>query len=148
MSWSLNTVLIQESVFETFIAKLKKNLSKLRIGKANDKQADITLPDWAFIDVSEKILDTAKQKGFDTYTAKKGLKDFGPSLIFGRKNQVLDDTDRTLQKDLNLYITSFRTINEAVALVNNEQLPIISASIWTEHIGTANEISKKLQVII
>lgn len=81
LPWALDTVLVQENVFKTFIDKLKTRLESVRIG--NDRLADISVPNNPIIRLKlTKLIKKAQSLGIEVYQ-KVADENFTPTLIIG-----------------------------------------------------------------
>ncbi|XP_014248555.1 uncharacterized protein LOC106666135 [Cimex lectularius] len=131
--WSLTHVYIQEALYNEAIAKIKSLTS--RFWKSNS---------FYFRHYENCISTVNNEKVGD-------LEIFQPSLNLPHRFFIgWDPRDFTAKVQYNMFklglaILPFRTDNEGVALVN-KSLYAVAASIWTERIGRANSISKKLDM--
>lgn len=81
LPWALDTVLVQENVFKTFVDKLKTRLESVRIG--NDRLADISVPNNPNIRLKlSELIKKAQSLGIEVYQ-KVTDADFTPTLIIG-----------------------------------------------------------------
>ncbi|KAL1491169.1 hypothetical protein ABEB36_011809 [Hypothenemus hampei] len=135
LPWSINTILIQENVFQSFTTKFKARLKLLRVSHAFDNVADIS----SFDPIRKEITTTLdKARGLDTDVFQID-KNSLPALIIGQKIESLQGENGILT------LLPFRYIQEGIDLVN-ESGHGLGVSIWTENIGLANEVALKLQV--
>ena len=140
-------LLVQESIEERFIRKLKRRMSKLRIGDPLDKAIDIG----AIVD--KKQLDTISgyvEKGVaeggvcwqpEMDIPKKGFY-FRPTLftdVHPASTIVIEEIFGPVLVSL-----SFRTPTEAVTLANNTRYGL-AASVWTENINLALDVAPKIK---
>eukprot|EP00501_MAST-03F_sp_TOSAG23-6_P002539 GSMAST32.ASY1.ANO1.2678.1 assembled CDS len=112
-------LLVQESIADTFLKKLKQRMKKLRLGMVQ-----------AFIDIG-KDEELNDQGSF-----------FPPTLVTN-----VQPTSSLVQNEIFgpvLVTQSFRTPEEAIALANNTKYGL-SAGVWTENIGLAMEAAMSIK---
>ncbi len=140
-------LLIQESVEERFILKLKKRMASLRVGDPLDKAVDIGAL-VAPVQV-ERVRDLVKKgvaEGGQLYEPDVDMPKGGcflkPALItnVSPANSVV--TEEIFGPVL--VAMSFRTPEEAVALANNTKYGL-AATIWSENINLALDIAPKIK---
>lgn len=144
--WSVDTVIIQENVFNKVEVKLRRKLEILKIGYGNDRNADISYPTNSKIFKNlTKQVNKAKSLGITVYQKEISTNsDFTPTLIIGSKvstNNVIE----TLENSSAVTLVPFRFIDEAVNLANNSRQGL-GVSVWCENIGLVNEVARKLNV--
>ncbi|WP_298676477.1 aldehyde dehydrogenase family protein, partial [uncultured Lentibacter sp.] len=137
-------LLVQEGVAETFYAKLKARMAKLRVGSPLDKSIDIG----AIVDpVQLKTIESmvAGNDEGSVYAAPVTLPSEGsfyaPTLITG-----LSPSSKLMQEEIFgpvLVATTFRTPAEAVSLANNTRYGL-AATVWSENVNLALDIAPKL----
>ncbi|RFP90917.1 aldehyde dehydrogenase family protein [Rhodobacteraceae bacterium 63075] len=137
-------LLVQEGVAETFYARLKARMAKLRVGAPLDKSIDIG----AIVDQSQLDAIKTMVEGNDEgnlYAAPVELPAEGcfypPTLITG-----LSPASKLMQEEIFgpvLVATTFRTPAEAVQLANNTRYGL-AASVWSENLNLALDIAPKL----
>ena len=137
-------LLVQEPIAETFYAKLKARMDKLRIGSPLDKSIDVgAIVDQSQLDmiarmVAENTAGTMHQSTAELPT--EGLF-YPPTLITG-----LHAADTLMQEEIFgpvLAATTFRTPAEAVEVANNTRYGL-AATVWSENINLALDIAPKL----
>ncbi len=140
-------LLIQESVEERFIAKLKRRMASLRVGDPLDKAVDIGAL-VAPIQV-ERVRDLVKRgvaEGGQLYEPDIELPGgncfLRPALITGVSPSHTVATEEIFGPVL--VAMSFRTPDEAVALANNTRYGL-AATIWSENINLALDIAPRLK---
>jgi len=137
-------LLVQEGIAETFHAKLRDRMDKLRIGDPLDKCIDVG----AIVDpvqlASITRLVEANPEGTH-YRAACPLPARGafypPTLITG-----LSTSSPLMQEEIFgpvLVATTFRTPDEAVQIANNTRYGL-AATVWSENINLALDIAPKL----
>jgi aldehyde dehydrogenase (NAD+) len=137
-------LLVQEPVADTFYAKLRARMDKLRIGDPLDKSIDVgAIVDPVQLDMITRMV--ANNTSGDTYQPQTTLPATGcyypPTLITG-----LNSADTLMQDEIFgpvLASTTFRTPAEAVELANNTRYGL-AATVWSENINLALDIAPKL----
>jgi aldehyde dehydrogenase (NAD+) len=137
-------LLVQEPVADTFYAKLRARMDKLRIGDPLDKSIDVgAIVDPVQLDMITRMV--ANNTSGDTYQPQTTLPATGcyypPTLITG-----LNSADTLMQEEIFgpvLASTTFRTPAEAVELANNTRYGL-AATVWSENINLALDIAPKL----
>ncbi|EGD81126.1 retinaldehyde dehydrogenase [Salpingoeca rosetta] len=136
-------LLIQEPVFDKFVAKLKERMTHLRVGDCLDKCVDIG----AIVDDKQRktidgYVQMARDEGCDVYQACSCIPDKGcyypPTLITN-----VDTSSVCVQEEIFgpvVTAQAFRTAKEAVALANNTTYGL-GASVWSENLSKALELS-------
>ncbi len=136
-------LLVQEGIAETFYARLRARMDKLRLGDPLDKCIDVG----AVVDPVQlkTITDLVSGSAGDVYHADAPLPETGcyypPTLITG-----LTPSDSLMQEEIFgpvLVGTTFRTPVEAVELANNTRYGL-AATVWTENVNLALDIAPKL----
>ncbi len=141
-------LLVQESIEERFLEKLKKRMSTLRVGDPLDKAVDIGAL-VAPVQVA-RVTDLVKKgvaEGGQLYEPDIDLPAGGgcflkPALITG-----VSPANTVASEEIFgpvLVEMSFRTPEEAVALANNTRYGL-AATIWTENVNLALDIAPKLK---
>jgi aldehyde dehydrogenase (NAD+) len=137
-------LLVQDSVADTFHARLKARMDGLRVGNPLDKCIDVgAVVDPVQLATITRLVD-ANTAG-EVYRADTALPANGcyypPTLITG-----LDTSDPLMQEEIFgpvLVSTTFRTPAEAVQLANNTRYGL-AATVWTENVNLALDIAPKL----
>jgi aldehyde dehydrogenase (NAD+) len=127
-------LLVQESIAERILAKLKRRLSTLRLGDPLDKNTDIgAINSRQQLDKIKALVGVGVDEGAQLYQAPCELPERGfwfPPTIFTGVSQ----SHRIAQEEIFgpvLSVMTFRTPDEAVAKANNTPYGL-SAGIWTE----------------
>ena len=139
-------LLVQEGIAESFIARLKQRMGKLRIGHPLDKSIDmgaIVAP--VQLERIRALVAMAEAEGGSIYQPNVECPSVGcfypPTLITG-----LHSAATAMREEIFgpvLVTSTFRTPDEAVLLANNTRYGL-SASVWSETIGLALDIAPKL----
>ena len=140
-------LLVQENIADRFIAKLKRRMSRLRLGDALDKGVDIG----AIVDPVQRdnIAGWVKrgiEDGAELYQPEIASPDQGcfypPTLLTN-----VEAASAVAQQEIFgpvLVAMSFRTPSEAVDLANNTRYGL-AASIWSENISLALDAARKIK---
>ena len=141
-------LLVQESVQKVFLRKLKRRMSKLRVGNPLDKGIDMG----AIVDpiqlasVKKKVKAGLKEGGEiwqpDLDLPRKGCW-YPPTLITG-----VGQASKLAQEEVFgpvLVSMPFRSPAEAIKLANNSRYGL-AASIWTENVNLALDVAPALKV--
>ncbi len=140
-------LLLQESIEEKFIKKLKARMNKLRLGSPLDKSIDIgALADISQLKRVQNLLAQGKKQGGEFFEANCKLPNNGcyiaPTLISN-----ISPSHILAQEEIFgpiLVSMSFRNHNEAIALANNSIFGL-GASVWSENLNLALDIAPKLK---
>ena len=126
-------LLVQESVYEPFLARLKRRLGTLRVGDPLDKNTDIgAINSRDQLDKISGLVESGVEEGAELYQPacalpKRGFW-FPPTLFTG-----VSLSHRIAQEEIFgpvLSIMTFRTPDEAVEKANNTPYGL-SAGVWT-----------------
>ena len=140
-------LLLQESISDKFLNKLKKRMDNLRIGDPFDKSIDIgAIISKSQVDkiqsiVQESIKDGCTLWESNTPLPKKGY--YYPPTVISNVNASSEVTQVEIFGPV-LVSMNFRTPKEAVELANNT-LYGLAASIWSENINLALDIAPKIK---
>ncbi len=137
-------LLVQEGISETFHAKLRARMDKLRIGNPLDKCIDIgALVDPVQLNTISEMV--AANTAGEMYQPQIKMPETGcfypPTLIEG-----LTPSDTLMQEEIFgpvLVSSTFRTPAEAVEMANNSRYGL-AATLWSENINLALDIAPKL----
>jgi len=140
-------LLVQESIEERFIAKVKKRMANLRVGDPLDKSVDIGAL-VAPVQV-ERIRDLMKKgiaEGAVVYEPDGAVPATGCFLKPALVTNVSPANSLVAEEIFGpvLVAMSFRTPEEAVALANNTRYGL-AATVWSENINLALDIAPKLK---
>ena len=140
-------LLVQESIAEGFLAKVRRRMALLRIGDPLDKGIDIG----AIVDpVQQRMIENWVQRGIaegaEVYQPACPLPDKGcwylPTLITN-----VNPASIVVQEEIFgpvVVAMSFRTPSEGVALANNTRYGL-AASIWSENVNLALDVARKIK---
>src|SRR5207249_1879421 len=127
-------LLVQESVFEPVLDKLKDRLQTLRVGDPLDKNTDVgAINSRQQLDKIEELVESGVQEGAQMYQPECILPErgfwFRPTLFTG-----VSQSHRIAREEIFgpvLSILTFRTPEEALEKANNTPYGL-SAGVWTE----------------
>ena len=140
-------LLMQESIAETLLEKIKARMAKLVIGDSLDKSIDIgAVIDPGQLATITKLVQLGVEEGGEVWQPDCKLPDEGcfypPTLITD-----VQPSSTLAQEEIFgpvLVAMTFRTPSEAVALANNSRYGL-AASVWTENINLALDVAPKLK---
>ncbi|PCJ82701.1 MAG: aldehyde dehydrogenase [Bacteroidetes bacterium] len=138
-------LLVQASVEDKLVYKIKKRMKTLRGGNSLDKSIDIgsLVSESQFKQVSS-IVEKGLKHGGELFQCERLNPDanyYPPSIITD-----VDSSHPLVQEEIFgpvLVISSFRTQDEAIKLANNTRYGL-SASVWSENINIAMDVAPKL----
>ncbi len=141
-------LLVQESIEERFLEKLKKRMSTLRVGDPLDKAVDIGAL-VAPVQVA-RVRDLVKkgvEEGGQLYEPDIDLPPGGGCFLKPALITDVSPANTVASEEIFgpvLVEMSFRTPEEAVALANNTRYGL-AATLWSENINLALDIAPKLK---
>jgi aldehyde dehydrogenase (NAD+) len=127
-------LLVQESVFEPVLEKLKERLQTLRVGDPLDKNTDVgAINSRQQLEKIEELVEAGIEEGAEIYQPECHLPErgfwFRPTLFTG-----VSQSHRIAREEIFgpvLSILTFRTPEEALEKANNTPFGL-SAGVWTE----------------
>jgi aldehyde dehydrogenase (NAD+) len=140
-------LLVQESIEERFIAKVKTRMENLRVGSPLDKSMDVG----ALVDPVQQqrihgLVEAARSEGCEVWQPACAMPDEGswylPTLILGASTSAA-----VAQAEIFgpvLVAMSFRTPAEAVQLANNTVYGL-AACVWSESISLALDVAPQIK---
>ncbi len=140
-------LLVQESVYERFIGKVKARMENLRVGSPLDKSTDIG----ALVDPVQQqrihgLVESARSEGCEVWQPSCAAPAEGswylPTLITGASTTAT--VSQTEIFGPVLVAMSFRTPGEAVQLANNTVYGL-AACVWTESISLALDVVPQIK---
>ncbi|PPR47044.1 MAG: putative aldehyde dehydrogenase AldA [Alphaproteobacteria bacterium MarineAlpha5_Bin9] len=140
-------LLVQESIENKFIKKLKKRMQKLRVGNPLDKSIDIgAIVAPVQLKRIDRLVKEGKKEGAELWQPswscpKNGL--FYPPTLFTNVTPASKIAQIEIFGPV-LTSMTFRTPSELVSLANNTPYGL-AASIWTENINLAMDIAPKIK---
>ena len=139
-------LLVQESIHDEFIDKVKRRMQALRVGDSLDKCVDMgPVADPVQYGRIDAYVEQARVEGATVYQSEAedpGQRFYPPTLVTDVQSSSV-----VVQEEIFgpvLVAQSFRTPAEAVALANNSRFGL-SAGVWTEHIGLALDVALSIK---
>ncbi|HEY2940259.1 MAG TPA: aldehyde dehydrogenase family protein [Gaiellaceae bacterium] len=127
-------LLVQESIYEPVISKLKRRLATLRVGDPLDKNTDVgAINSRAQLDKIEELVRSGEEEGAEIYQPPCRLPEKGYWFVPTVFTNVAQSY-RIAQEEIFgpvLSVLTFRTPEEAVEKANNTPYGL-SAGVWTE----------------
>ena len=140
-------LLVQESVEQRFLAKLRARMASLTIGSPLDKSTDIgALVDPVQQRRIEGLVETARNEGCEVWQPPGALPERGcfyPATLITGASSSATVTQTEIFGPV-LVAMSFRTPVEAVQLANNTVYGLASC-VWTESISLALDIAPQIK---
>lgn len=140
-------LLVEESVLEVVVEKLKRRMETLVVGDPMDKNTDVgAINSKAQFDRINLLVDQGVKEGGCLYRPKRRVPKKGYFIAPSIFTEV-SQTHRIVQEEIFgpvLTIQTFRTPNEAVAKANNTPYGL-SAGVWTSKGSKIFEITSRLQ---
>ena len=136
-------LLLQESIYDKVVNKLKRRMNTFRLGHPLEKDIDMgALVDKSQYDTIKGFCDRAKEEGCDVYKADIEVPTSGwywpPTMITN-----VSTSNEVVREEIFgpvLSVLSFRNPDEAIALANNTYFGL-GASVWTENINLALDVA-------
>jgi aldehyde dehydrogenase (NAD+) len=127
-------LLVQESIHEQVIAKLKRRMATLRVGDPLDKNTDVgAINSREQLERIEELVESGREEGAEIFQPECALPDrgfwFAPTVFTN-----VAQSYRIAQEEIFgpvLSVLTFRTPEEAVEKANNTAYGL-SAGVWTE----------------
>jgi aldehyde dehydrogenase (NAD+) len=127
-------LLVQESIADDVLDRLKDRIRTLRLGDPMDKNTDVgAINSAAQLERITTLADAGDDEGADRWTAPCALPDRGfyyPPTVFSNVSQAMRIAREEIFGPV-LSVLTFRTPDEAVAKANNTPYGL-SAGVWTE----------------
>ncbi len=127
-------LLVQESIYEPLLEKLKRRLSTLRVGDPLDKNTDVgAINSKAQLEKIRELVASGEEEGAEIYQPECRLPDRGYWFVPTLFTNVAQSY-RIAQEEIFgpvLSVLTFRTPEEAVEKANNTPYGL-SAGVWTE----------------
>jgi acyl-CoA reductase-like NAD-dependent aldehyde dehydrogenase len=140
-------LLVQESIHDLLVSRLKERLSTLRVGDPLDKNTDVgAINNAAQLAKIRELVRVGIEEGADCYQPPCPLPSRGyffPPTLFTRVAQ----SQRIAREEIFgpvLAVLTFRTADEAVEKANNTPYGL-SAGIWTEKGSRILEMARRLR---
>ncbi len=127
-------LLVQESIYEPLVEKLKRRLTTLRVGDPLDKNTDVgAINSKMQLDKIKELVEAGKEEGAEIYQPPCRLPEKGYWFVPTVFTNVAQSY-RIAQEEIFgpvLSVLTFRTPDEAVEKANNTPYGL-SAGVWTE----------------
>ena len=140
-------LLVEESVEEVLIAKIKRRLQSFRVGDPLDKAIDMgALADPVQRQRIDQLMEAGRNEGAEVWQPDVPLPSegcfFPPTLV----TNVAPSNTLVSEEVFGPVLTamSFRTLPEAVSLANNTRYGL-AASVWCESINRALEVAQAVK---
>ena len=139
-------LLLQESINEIFIRKLRDRIQSLILGNPLDKNTDIgAVNSKSQLDTINKYIDIGKNEGAEIFQLNCTIPDKGfwcPPTLFTNVSQSHVIAQEEIFGPV-LAIQTFRTIDEAITKANNTPYGL-SAGVWTDKGSKVFNLTSKL----
>jgi aldehyde dehydrogenase (NAD+) len=140
-------LLVQESIYEQTIQKLKRRMSNLRVGDPLDKNTDIgAINSKAQLERIQELVRSGEEEGADVFQPECRLPEkgwwFAPTVFTN-----VAQSYRIAQEEIFgpvLSVLTFRTPDEAVEKANNTPYGL-AAGVWTEKGSRILSMSQRLR---
>jgi acyl-CoA reductase-like NAD-dependent aldehyde dehydrogenase len=140
-------LLVQESIYEPIVQKLKRRLATLRVGDPLDKNTDVgAINSQQQLDKIRELVSSGEQEGAEIYQPPCRLPErgywFAPTVFTN-----VAQSYRIAQEEIFgpvLSVLTFRTPDEAVEKANNTPYGL-SAGVWTEKGSRILSIAQRLR---
>lgn len=140
-------LLVQESIAERFLDKVRRRMQMLRVGDSLDKSIDMgAVVDKVQYDTIDRLVKRGLAEGATLYQADTPLPAGGcfypPTLLTN-----VEPASTVVQEEIFgpvLVAMTFRTPSEAIELANNTRYGL-AASIWSENINLAVDVARKVK---
>jgi aldehyde dehydrogenase (NAD+) len=140
-------LLVQESIYEQLIAKLKRRLGTLRVGLPLDKNTDVgAINSRQQLEKIEELVSAGREEGAEIYQPPCRLPERGYWFVPTVFTNVAQSY-RIAQEEIFgpvLSVLTFRTPDEAVEKANNTPYGL-SAGVWTEKGSRILAVAQRLR---
>jgi aldehyde dehydrogenase (NAD+) len=140
-------LLVQESIYEPVISKLKRRLATLRVGDPLDKNTDVgAINSRAQLEKIQELVQSGEEEGAEIYQPPCRLPEKGYWFVPTVFTNVAQSY-RIAQEEIFgpvLSVLTFRTPDEAVEKANNTPYGL-SAGVWTEKGSRILSMASKLR---
>jgi aldehyde dehydrogenase (NAD+) len=140
-------LLVQESVAEPVLDRLRRRVETLRLGDPLDKNTDVgAINSRAQLDKIRELSDSGQQEGAERWSPPCELPERGfwfPPTIFTGVSQ----SHRIAREEIFgpvLSAITFKTVDEAIEIANDVVYGLVSA-VWTRDITTAHRVAKAIR---
>jgi len=143
-----NRVYVQESIYESFIEKMKEAVQKLKVGNGLQEEVHIgpLIDEQALEKVKEHLKDAEEKGGKVMYGARAVEEESGyfiePAIISYANDDMLCMNEETFGPVAP--VTTFKTMEEAINRANNTPYGL-AAYVFTKDLTKALQISEQLE---
>ena len=140
-------LLVEESIAASFVSKLKKRMTKLRVGNPLDKNTDIgAINSQGELTKIQRMIQEAKDEGNNYFEPQISIPNKGYFIRPCFFDGVASSAGIARQEVFGpvLAISTFRTPAEAIAKANDTQYGL-AAGIWTEKASKAHKTALALK---
>ncbi|MEM8601938.1 MAG: aldehyde dehydrogenase family protein, partial [Bacteroidota bacterium] len=140
-------LLVQESIAEDFLGRVRRRMGQLRVGSPLDKAVDLgTVVSEEQQQTIERWIQVARDEGASIFQPDAPVPEVGcyvpPTLITD-----VAPASQVVQEEIFgpvLVAMTFRTPHEAVALANNTRFGL-AATVWSENLTQALEVAHRIK---
>jgi aldehyde dehydrogenase (NAD+) len=143
-------LLVEESIQDEFVRRLKVRMNKLRVGNPLDKAMDMGAINSADqLKKIQELVEIGVKEGAQMYQPENWKKDcpeagyFYPPTLFTDVSPAQTIAQEEFFGPV-LVCMSFRTPQEAVELANNTRYGL-AASVWSQDVNTALDVARQLK---
>jgi acyl-CoA reductase-like NAD-dependent aldehyde dehydrogenase len=142
---SVQRIYVHESLYETFVERIAEAAAELRVGDPRSETTDVgPVIDDASAERLQELVDDAKTKG--ALVSAGGSRDgrmFAPTVLAGLTHDMRAHKEEAFGPLM--AVASFRTLEEAVALVNDSVYGL-QAGVFTKDLRFATDFARKTAV--
>jgi aldehyde dehydrogenase (NAD+) len=141
-------LLVQEGIHDDFVRRLKRRMSKLRVGNPLDKTMDMgAINNAEQLKKITEMMEVGKKEGAVMWQPEKVVCPKGGFFLPPTLFTNVEPSHTIAQEEIFgpvLVTLTFRTPAEAVQLANNTRYGL-AASIWSQDIDTAMDVARKVK---
>lgn len=141
-------LLVQESIHDDFIKRLKRRMKKLRVGNPLDKAIDMgAINNAEQLAKIKELMEVGKKEGATMWQPENVICPKGGFFLPPTLFTNVEPTHTIAQEEIFgpvLVTLTFRTPAEAIQLANNTRYGL-AASIWSQDIDTAMDVARKVR---
>jgi aldehyde dehydrogenase (NAD+) len=141
-------LLVQENIHDDFIKRLKRRMSKLRVGNPLDKTMDMgAINNAEQLKKITELMEVGRKEGAVMWQPKNVVCPEGGYFLPPTLFTNVEPSHTIAQEEIFgpvLVTLTFRTPAEAIQLANNTRYGL-AASIWSQDIDTAMDVARKVK---
>jgi aldehyde dehydrogenase (NAD+) len=141
-------LLVQESIHDDFIKRLKRRMKKLRVGNPLDKAMDMgAINNAEQLAKIKELMEVGKKEGATMWQPENVVCPKGGFFLPPTLFTNVEPSHTIAQEEIFgpvLVTLTFRTPSEAIQLANNTRYGL-AASIWSQDIDTAMDVARKVR---